>query len=88
MLRRKPILTEWWWKKILSDERKFERVTVKNVFLYFAVNQEKCISKNVTNTKSMLKEIRKSIKPVGTRSGTMYGLYKVHRPEVDSCTPI
>ena len=31
------------------------------------------------------KEMRKSIKPVGTRPSTMYGLCKVHKQEVDCC---
>ena len=31
--------------------------------------------------------MRKSIKPVGTRPGTMYGLCKVHKQEVDGCPP-
>ena len=31
--------------------------------------------------------MRKSIKPVGTWPGTMYGLYKVHKQEVDGCSP-
>ena len=78
-------------ENILSDERKFERVTLKNdAFLNFVVNQEKCIDtifKNLVDSNSMSKEMRKSIKPVGTRSGTMYGLCKVHKQEVDGCPP-
>ena len=31
--------------------------------------------------------MRKSIKPVGTWPGTTYGLYKVHKQEVDGCSP-
>ena len=30
--------------------------------------------KNLVDSNSMSKEMRKSIKPVGTRPGTMYGL--------------
>ena len=33
----------------------------------------------------MLKEMPKSIKPVGSRPGTMYGLCKVYKQEVDGC---
>ena len=60
-------------ENLLSDERKFERVTLKNdAFLNFVVNQEKCIDtifKNLVDSNSMSKEMRKSIKPVATRSG-------------------
>ena len=63
---------------LLNDQRKFERVTLNNgAFLNFVVNQEKCIdtiSKNLIDSNSMSKEMRKSIKPVGARPGTMYGL--------------
>ena len=31
--------------------------------------------------------MRKSVKPVGTRPGTIYGLCKVHKQEVDGCPP-
>ena len=60
-------------ENLLSDERKFERVTLKNdAFLNFVVNQEKRIDtifKNLVDSNSMSKEMRKSIKPVATRSG-------------------
>ena len=29
--------------------------------------------------------MRKSAKPVGTKQGIMYGLYKVYKQQVDSC---
>ena len=78
-------------ENLLSDERKFERVTLKNdAFLNFVVNQEKRIDtifKNLVDSNSMSKEMRKSIKPVGTTPGTMYGLCKVHKQEVDGCLP-
>ena len=35
----------------------------------------------------MPKEICKSVKPVGTRPGTMYGLCRVHKQQVDGCPP-
>ena len=76
-------------ENLLSDQRKFERVTLKNdAFLNFVMNQEKCIDtifKNLVDSKSMSKEMRKFIKPVGTRLSTMYELYKVHKQEVDGC---
>ena len=76
-------------ENLLSDERKFERVTLKNdAFLNFVVNQEKRIDtifKNLVDSNSMSKEMRKSIKPVGSRPDTMYGLCKVQKQEVDGC---
>ena len=70
---------------------KFERATLKNdAFLNFVVNQEKCIDtifKNLVDSNGMSKELGKFIKPVGTRPGTMYGLCKVHKQEVDGCPP-
>ena len=78
-------------ENLLSNQRKFERVTLKNdAFLNFVVNQEKRIDtifKNLVDSNSMSKEMRKSIKPVGTRPGTMYELCKVHKQEVDDCPP-
>ena len=78
-------------ENLLNDQGKFERVTLKNdAFLNFVVNQEKCIDtifKNLVDSNSMSKEMRKSIKPVGTRPGTMYGLCKVHKEEVDGFPP-
>ena len=79
-------------EKILSDKKKFERVTLKNdAFLSFVVNQEKRIDtifKNLVDSNSVSKKMRKSIKSVGTRPGIMYGLCKVHKQEVDGCPPI
>ena len=78
-------------ENLLSDERKFERVTLKNdAFLNFVVNQEKRIDtifKNLVDSNSMSKEMRKSIKSVETRPGTMYGLCKVYKQEVHGCPP-
>ena len=78
-------------ENLLSDERKFERVTLKiDAFLNFVVNQEKRIDttfKNLVDSDIMSREMRKSIKPVGTRQGTMYGVCKVHKQEVDGCPP-
>ena len=76
-------------ENLLSDQRKFEKVALKNdTFLNFVVNQEKRIDfifKNLVDSNSMSKEMRKSIKPVGSRPDTMYGLCKVQKQEVDGC---
>ena len=61
-------------------KEKFERITLENdAFLNFAVNQEKrrdTTFKNSVDSNSMSKETCKSTKPVGPRSGTMYGTCK------------
>ena len=78
-------------ENLLSDQRKFEKVTLKNdAFLNFVVNQEKHIDtifKNLVDSNSMSKEICKFVKPVGTRPGIMYGNCKVHKQQVDGCPP-
>ena len=78
-------------ENLLSDQRKFEKVTLKNdAFLNFVVNQKKRIDtifKNLVDSNSMSKEMRKFVKPVGTRPGIMYGNCKVHKQQVDSCLP-
>ena len=54
------------------------------------MNQEKSkdtIFKNLVDSNSISKEMRKSVKSVRTRPGTMYGLCKVHKQEVDGCPP-
>ena len=70
-------------ENILSDQKKFEKVTLKNdVFLNFVVNQEKRIDtifKNLVDSNSMSKKMRKFVKPVGTRPGIMYGNCKEHK---------
>ena len=74
-------------ENLLSDQRKFEKVTLKNdAFLNSAVNQEKCIDiifKNLVGCNSMWKEMCKFVKPVGTRPGIMYGNCKVRKQQVD-----
>ena len=78
-------------ENLLSDQRKFEKVTLKNdAFLNFVVNQEKRIDtifKNLVDSNSMSKEMRKFVKPVGTRPGIMYGDCKLHKQQVDGCPP-
>ena len=69
-------------ENLLSNQRKFEKVTLKNnTFLNFVVNQEKrldTIFKNLVDSNSISNEIRKSVKPVGTRPGvcTRFFFYK------------
>ena len=71
-------------ENLLIDQRKFEKVTLKNdPFLNFVVNQE--IFKNLVDSNSMSKEMRKFVKPVGTRLGIMYGNCKVQ--QLDGCLP-
>ena len=78
-------------EKFLSDQRKFEKITLKNsAFLNFVVNQEKHIDtifKNLVDSNSMSKEMHKFVKPVGTRPGIMYGNCKVHKQQVDGSPP-
>ena len=78
-------------ENILSDQRKFEKVALKNdSFLNFVVNQEKRIDtifKKPVDSISMSKEMRKFVKPVGTRPGIMYGNGKLHKQQVDGCPP-
>ena len=78
-------------ENLLSDQRKFEKVTLKNdAFLNFVVNQEKRIDiifKSLVDSNSMLKEMRKFVKPVRTRPGIMYGNCKVHKQHADGYLP-
>ena len=58
--------------------------------LNFAINQEKHINKalkKLIESKSMAEKTRKSLKPVGTRPGVMYGSCKVHKASVGDCPP-
>ena len=79
-------------ENFLSDQRKFEKVTLKNdAFLNFVVNQEKRIDtifKNLVDSNSMSKEMCKFVKPVGTRPGIVYGNCKLHKQQVDGCRPL
>ena len=75
---------------LLSDQRKFEKVTLKNdTLLNFVVNQEKRIDtifKDLVDSNSIPKEMCKFVKPVGNRPGIMYRNCKVHKQQVDSCS--
>ena len=78
-------------ENLLGNQRKFEKVTLKNdAFLNLVVNQEKrrdIIFKNLVNSNSMSKETCKSVKPVEIRPDTIYGLCNVHKQQVDTCPP-
>ena len=68
---------------ILSDQNKFSKASLKDdILLSFAIYQEKYVDKvlkKIVESKSMTEKTRKSLKPVGTRPGIMYGSYKVHK---------
>ena len=56
----------------------------------FTFNQEKRVDntfKTLVATNSIFEETRKSLKPVRTRPGIMYGLCKVHKDIIDNCLP-
>ena len=58
--------------------------------LNFVINQEKHIDKvlkKLVESKSMTEITRKSLKPVGTRPGVMYGSCKVHKASLGNCLP-
>ena len=61
----------------LSDQRKFSKVSLKDdTLLNFAINEEKRVDKvlkKLVESKSMTEKTRKSLKPVGNRTGVMYG---------------
>ena len=75
-----------------SDKDK-SAVTVDNVDYLdklenFAINQEKCaknIFKKLVASNSISEKTRRSLKPVGIRSGITYGLHKVHEDVIDNC---
>ena len=73
----------------MDDQRKFVKVTLKNdAFLNFVVNQKKRIDtifKNLVDSNIMSKEMRKFLKPVGSRPGIMCGNCKIHKEQVDGC---
>ena len=56
----------------------------------FAINQEKRVDnilKKLVASYSIFEETRRSLKPVGTRPGIMYGLRKAHKDIIDNCPP-
>ena len=76
---------------ILSDPRKFSKLSLKDgTLLNFAINQEKHIDKvlkKLVESKSMTEKAGKSLKPVVTRPGVMYGSCNVHKASVGNCPP-
>ena len=76
---------------ILSDQKKFSKVNLKDdTLLNFANNQEKHIDKvlkKFVESKSMTEKNRKSLKTVGTRPDMMYGSCKVLKASVGNCPP-
>ena len=66
----------------------FEILNLKDGIWNFAINQEKRaknIFKKLVASNSISEETRRSLKPVGTRSGITYGLRKVHKDIIDNC---
>ena len=78
-------------ENLLNDTRIFEKNNLKNDgILNLAINQEKRVDnilKKLVASKSISEETRRSLKPVGTRPGIMYGLCKVHKDIIDNCPP-
>ena len=73
----------------LNDRGKFEKTNLKSDgILNFTINQEKSVGnilKKLVTSSSISEETRRSLKPVGTRPGIMYGLCKVHGDIIDNC---
>ena len=66
----------------------FEILNLKDGIWNFAINQEKRtknIFKKLVASNSISEETRRSLKPVGTRSGITTGLCKVHEDIIDNC---
>ena len=76
---------------ILSDQKKFNKVSLEDdTLLNFGINQEKYVDKvpkKFVECKSLTEKTRKSLKPVGTRAGIMYGSCKVHKASAGNCPP-
>ena len=74
---------------ILSNQKKFSKVSLKDAtLLNFATNQEKHVVnvlKKLVESKSMREKTRKSLKPVGTRPGVIYGSCTVRKASVGNC---
>ena len=68
----------------------FEILNLKDGIWNFAINQEKRAKnmfKKLVASNSISEEIRRSLKPVGTRSGVTYGLRKVHEDVINNFPP-
>ena len=74
---------------IFSYQKKFTMVDMNNeTLLNFAVNQEKHADKvleQLVEPSSMAEKNKKSLKPVGSRRGVMYGSCKAHKASVENC---
>ena len=75
----------------MNDHKKFSKVSLKDdTLLNFVINQEKQVDKvlkELAESKNMTKITRKSLKPVGTKPGVMYGSCNVHKASVGDCPP-
>ena len=63
---------------------------LKLTTINFAINQEKRVDnilKKLVAANSISEETKRSLKPVGTRTGIMYRLCKVHKDIIDNCPP-
>ena len=59
-----------------------------DTLLNFAVNQEKHVDKvleKLVESSSMTEKNKKSLKPVDSRPGVMYGSCKAHKASVENC---
>ena len=69
--------------------RNLKKINLKNDGISnIAINQEKRVDnilKKLVASNSISEETRKSLKPVGTRPGIIYGLCKVHKDIIDNC---
>ena len=78
-------------ENLLNGTRKFEKINLKNDgILNFAINQEKRVDyifRKLVASDSISEKRRRSLKPVGTRPGMMYGLCKVRKDIIDNCPP-
>ena len=74
-----------------SGHKKFSKVSLKDdTLLNFVINQEKQVDKGpkeLAESNNMTEITRKSLEPVGTRPGVMYGSCKVHKAILGKCPP-
>ena len=73
--------------RLYYDACKLEKINLKSdAILSFAINQEARVDntlKILFASNSISEEIGRSLKPVGTRPGKMYGFWKVQKDIVD-----
>ena len=72
---------------ILSDQNKFNKVSLKDGTCYQSRKTVDKVLKKLVESKSMIEKTKKCLKPVGTRPGVMYGSCKVHKASVGNCPP-